>query len=330
MQIAGLRIPDAVAVPPVVIGAGPVDHLGEEGLVGCRRVQLVGRPEQQRWLGQRHLRTEIAGALFLQPPLVRGRQVASVGQHPGVVDDVGQLAVRSLRLGDQTDLVARQFGMAVPQPERDEVGIPLPGADIAEQRRHHRQPLRVRPQPHRVQPQRAPAQPSRGGEAFVDDRAAGVPVGPAGRLGRGGLDMPAEVDRARATADVPAPGARSRIRLPSLAVRVAPGQCPGAGDADPGVVDGDLGRTAAPQPGEEHRLGQRPLVLGGVCGEIVGAGDDEDPRTDRRERQRGRSRCGHLPPSPEDAIEFRICRWATMNTISIGMVDSADAAMISP
>ena len=68
----------------------------------------------------------------------RRREVVAGREHPVLVHDVGKLSVCAREPEGEFELFARELGIAVPQPDGDEVGVPLPEPDVSDLRRHDR------------------------------------------------------------------------------------------------------------------------------------------------------------------------------------------------
>ena len=160
-------------------------------------------PGRERRLGERHGRRRVgdrrAGAA--QVLAVARRQVVARREHAVLVHDVGQLPVGAREPEGELELLPRELGVAVAQPDRDEVGVPLPEADVADLRWHHGAGVAERRQlddvgaehppaerGHRLQVARARAGSARTSRArstrWPRDRRDGRRMPRAGRCGR--------------------------------------------------------------------------------------------------------------------------------------------------
>ena len=349
--------------PPVLAGQQGRQQGAQPGLVGVGVEHLLGGPSGQRRLGERHPGAAGRGAALPQPLLVPRRQVVAGGQHPLVVHHVGQLSVGAGELQRQRDLLPGQAGVAVPQADRDEVGVPLPQRDVPQLGRHHRPGVAGHPQMDDVRPQHPPAVVGHRLQIGTHPRTPGEPLRPGGpRALKVGLVAGGLGDRKARTAPGEAPsGAQPvpaglagrrlvghrQLRVAAHAERVRAAEAERrrpAGELDP-VRQRRTDRQRTPsrvhhgQPAQQQAVGDPPLVLRGGHLEPAGLpGQHQQPGARRGERDLGQvelqpfgvDQCGHRPPRPELAIEPMILRWPITKAISIGIVAIAEAAITRP
>ena len=364
-----VRQPVAVVVgglePPLLAG----QHGGEQRVQPLLRDprarfslhHLADRPGGQRRLGQRHPDALGHRAGLVQPRQVARRQVVAGGQHPEVVHHVRQLAVLTREPQHQGELLAGQCRIAVPQPERDEVGIPLPQRDVAQPGGHHRPGVAGGRQVQGVRAQHPPAQGGHRLQVGPHHRAPGEPRPP---LRPGPLQVPGVVGLGDHPQVLHRPGE------PAALLQRQPPRQPGRGAVhhlQPGVAAqaeglprqaerggateldpvrqhrADRQRTPVrphhPEPLQQQALLEVPLVLRGRDPQpAVRAGHHQQPGAGGGEGDLGEvdqrpglgGQVGHRPPSPELAIELMILRWPITKATSIGIVAIAEAAITRP
>jgi hypothetical protein len=94
------------------------------------------------------------------------------------VHDIGQLPVGAREPERELELLAREPGVAVAQPDRDEVRVPLPQAHVADLRRNHGPRSGERRQLDDVRAEHPPAERRHRLQVVAHDRAAREPVEP--------------------------------------------------------------------------------------------------------------------------------------------------------